>query len=248
MRQVLMGQERYAKVRLDAMQQLALPRVATRGTPVIGGMFRNAAKALLVAAQSQDTSEAMLRTEALAPLWALSNKYHGSLRVAAAAAGADGIDRLVFCKLFQPDGVTPNLGTVAKGSRSPRSARADGPGDEYLFVNVFRGRCTPDCVCQLEEAQALPSTHVMAKSDFFFPSSQRGARPRPVQVFPDSGSLYFAATRPGLAPPSDLLDVALKSFGVSPNFFINAAISCWAAPISSRRAASASDCSFAIWS
>jgi len=58
---------------------------------VIGGIFPHTARALLTAAQAQDTSDAMQMSEALAPLWELFTKYRGSLRVVAAAASLLGI-------------------------------------------------------------------------------------------------------------------------------------------------------------
>lgn len=57
---------------------------------VIGGLYPDIALALTRAAQAGDTEQAMARSEALEPLWALYRDYGGSLRVAATIAELTG--------------------------------------------------------------------------------------------------------------------------------------------------------------
>jgi 4-hydroxy-tetrahydrodipicolinate synthase len=58
---------------------------------VIGGVFPETALAITRAAQSGDAAEALRLSARLAPLWALYDKYGGSLRVMAAALELLGI-------------------------------------------------------------------------------------------------------------------------------------------------------------
>ncbi|KPQ20420.1 dihydrodipicolinate synthase family protein [Halomonas sp. HL-93] len=57
---------------------------------VIGGLYPDMALALTRAAQAGDTEQAMARSRALEPLWALYRDYGGSLRVAATIAELTG--------------------------------------------------------------------------------------------------------------------------------------------------------------
>ncbi|MCO7248100.1 dihydrodipicolinate synthase family protein [Halomonas sp. Mc5H-6] len=57
---------------------------------VIGGLYPDIPLALTRAAQAGDTEQAMARSQALEPLWALYRDYGGSLRVAATIAELTG--------------------------------------------------------------------------------------------------------------------------------------------------------------
>ncbi|MCZ0925881.1 dihydrodipicolinate synthase family protein [Halomonas janggokensis] len=57
---------------------------------VIGGLYPDIALALTRAAQAGDTEQAMARSQALEPLWALYRDYGGSLRVTATIAELTG--------------------------------------------------------------------------------------------------------------------------------------------------------------